>query len=207
MKITEVSTQKNNPLKVNIYVDGSYRFSLDGADAALRGIKEGRELSQKELENLAMDSQFTKARDAALGILSRKSISSGALADTLSQKGCDKAVVTEVITELESLGYIDDEAYGAMYLEYCLEKLWGKKKIRFEMKQKGLSDEIIENVLASYDDDALTELMAEYIRQRYAPLDDPRQRQRAVRHFAARGFEFSHINTAIALSLKESSDE
>ena len=60
MKITEVSEQKNNPLRVNVFIDGAYSFSFDAAEAVLKGLKEGRELSEKEIKNLLMDSEFSK---------------------------------------------------------------------------------------------------------------------------------------------------
>lgn len=209
LKITEVSPQKNNSLKVNVFVDGEYRFSLDGADAALRGIKPGKELSEKDIANLMMDSRFTKARDTALNILSRKTITSHDLCVKLGEKGYEDIVIGEVIKELESLGYIDDESYASMYLEYCLEKIWGKKKITYEMKQKGISDEIIESVLGAYEDDAALEQMTEVIKQKYMydELSDPKTKAKITRYFASRGFDFSQINTAINIVAKENSDE
>ncbi len=209
LKITQVTPQKNNSLKVNVFVDGEYKFSLDGADAALRGIKSGKELSQNDITNLLMDSQFTKARDTALGILSRKNITSHDLGQKLLEKGYEDIVIGEVIKELESLGYIDDESYASMYLEYCLEKMWGKKKIIYEMKQKGISDEIIESVLGAYEDEAALEQMKDIIKQKYMHLclSDPRTKAKITRYFASRGFDFSQINTAINIVAKENTDE
>lgn len=209
LKITEVSPQKNNGLKVNVFVDGKYSFSLDGADAALRGIKPGKELTEKDIENLLMDSQFAKARDKALNILSRKSITSHDLGAKLAEKGYEDIVICEVIKDLESLGYIDDESYASMYLEYCLEKMWGKKKITYEMKQKGISDEIIEMVLGAYEDETALEQMTEVIKQKYMHLclSDPKTKAKISRYFASRGFDFSQINTAINIVAKENSDE
>ena len=199
MKITQVSPQKSNNLRVNVFVDGVYSFSLDAADAALKGIKPGKELSEKNIKNLVMDSEFTKARDAALGILSRKAISSKALGDKLLEKGYNSLVVAEAINELSDLGYIDDENYALMFLEYCLEKMWGKKKIRYEMKIKGLDDEIIEDVLSSYEDDSQIEAMVELIKTKYSGLDlsDVKNKAKIIRFFASRGFDFSKIDIAI----------
>lgn len=199
MKITQVSPQKSNNLRVNVFVDGVYSFSLDAADAALKGIKPGKELSEKNIKNLVMDSEFTKARDAALGILSRKAISSKALGDKLLEKGYNSLVVAEAINELSDLGYIDDENYARMFLEYCLEKMWGKKKIRYEMKIKGLDDEIIEDVLSSYEDDSQIEAMVELIKTKYSGLDlsDVKNKAKIIRFFASRGFDFSKIDIAI----------
>lgn len=208
MKITKVSPQKNNNSRVNVFVDDIYRFSLDGAEAILKGIKEGKEVSSKDIENLIMDSEYSKARDTAFNILSRKSITSASLTDSLIQKGYDSVVAYEVIRELTELGYIDDESYGIMFLEYCHEKMWGKKKIRYEMKQKGLSDDIIENILQSYNEDDYLADMADLIISKYSARDlgDMKTKAKITRFFASRGFDFSKIDSAINLA-KEISGE
>lgn len=209
MKVTEVAVQKNNPQRVNVFVDGSYCFSLDEAEAVLKGIKQGRELSEKDIKNLLMDSEFGKARDVALGVLSRKSVTSSDLLAKLKEKGYADIIADEVINELTSLGYIDDESYAVMYLEYCREKMWGKKKIRFEMKQKGLSAEIIENILMDYEDDDAIYEMAELISHKYPDADfsDMKTKAKVTRYFASRGFDFSQIDAAIKIFKENLSDE
>lgn len=208
MKITEISPQKNNSLRVNVFVDGTYRFSLDAAEAVLKGIKTGKELSDKDIKNLLMDSDYSKARDTALNILSRKSITSHLLKDAIIQKGYADIIADEVIRELTELGYVDDENYAHMYLEYCREKMWGKKKIRYEMKQKGLSDENIETVLQTYNEDDIISDMAEIIVSKYSACDlgDIKTKAKITRYFASRGFDFSKIDSAINLA-KEISGE
>ena len=208
MKVTDVSQQKNNSQRVNVFVDGSYSFSLDEAEAVLKGIKPGKELSEKDIRNLLMDSEFGKARDYALGVLSRKMITSSDLLGKLKEKGYAEIIAVEVIEELTSLGYIDDESYAATYLEYCREKMWGKKKIRFEMKQKGLGDELIENALMSYDEGDLISEMAELIKQKYPhdDLSDMKTKAKITRYFASRGFDFSQIDASIRF-VRETEDE
>lgn len=209
MKVTDVSPQKNNSMRVSVFVDGEYRFSLDTAEAVLKGIKVGKELSSKDIKNLLMDSEFSKARDYALNILSIKSISSSELLEKIMKKGYDEIIGCEVINELTDLGYIDDEAYANLFLEYCTEKIWGKKKIRFEMKQKGLSDEIIENVLLGFSDDDQLENMVEIINSKYGHEDisDIKIKNRIISYFVSRGFDFSKADAAIKLASEEISDE
>ncbi|MBR3933839.1 MAG: regulatory protein RecX [Clostridia bacterium] len=205
MKVTDVSPQKNNSLRVSVFVDGEYSFSLDAAEAVLKGIKTGKELSAKDIKNLLMDCEFSKARDYALGVLSHKAITSHLLMQKLLEKGYDQIIAVEVINELTDLGYIDDFSYATMFLEYCMEKVWGKKKIRFEMKNKGLSDEIIEDVIETIDDDMFFEPMKEIIISKYGcdDLTDIKTKNKITRYFASRGFDFSQINFVI----KEISDE
>ncbi len=209
VKITDIEVQKKNEMRVSVFVDGEYKFSLDAADAALRGIKIGRELSQKEIDNLIMDAEFTKARDYAMNVLSRKAISSKALGDKLAEKGYAPIVIPEVIRELEELGYIDDMEYARLYMEMCREKLWGSRKIAFEMTKKGIPKDIADELLEEYSDTEQTDAMAELICTKYANEDihDMKTRAKITRYFASRGFDFSKIDAVVRMAAEELDNE
>ena len=66
MKITSITAQKRNKNRVNISVDGEYKFSLDTYQIVDLGIKVGRQYSQTELILLEQESQFGKVYGRAL---------------------------------------------------------------------------------------------------------------------------------------------
>lgn len=200
MKITEVTPQKNNPQRVSVYLDGEYVLSLDDVDALVLGIKPGREIDEAELTNLLFESQFGKAKAKALDILSRKSISSRCLCDELAKKGYDSIVIREVIGELEELGYIDDYSYTLMFLEHAAEKMWGKRKIVYELTNKGVDMNTIEDAMSEFELPGAREV-ADAIRTRYAgeDLGDFKVKQRIMRFFASRGFEISAVEDALRI--------
>jgi len=201
MKITEVTPQKNNPSRVNVFADGEYVFSLDDVDALVLGIKPGREITQADLKNCLFESQFGKAKAKAMDILSRKSVSSAMLCAELQKKDYDPAVISEVIREFEELGYIDDFNFAMLYLEYASSKLWGEKKIRYELSQKGVSNHITEDALSSFSLPGAAEV-AQCIKQKYPgeDLKDFKVKQKIMRFFASRGFEFSLVEEAIRVA-------
>lgn len=207
MKITEVVPQKNTKHRVSVFVDNKYAFSLDETDAVFMKIKPGREITQSEIQNCIMEGNFTKARDCALGILSSKPITEKLLCDKLSEKGYDEAVVTEVVRELSELGYVNDYDYAALFLEHCVSKMWGRSKIKYEMKQKGIDDRIVEEILDNFDDADLTDDMTDAIISKYGSddLTDIKTKARVTRYFASRGFGFSEIDAALrrAIALTE----
>ncbi len=204
MKITEVTRQKNNPSRVSIFSDGEYLLSLDEVDAVTLGIKPGVEIDEKKLNNLLFESQFGKAKAKAIEIISAKSVSSHMLSDLLKKKGYDEIVVNEVIEEFTSLGYIDDENFARLYVEYAIEKLWGEKKIVYELGLKGVDKNIIEDILSEFTlPDECT--LAEYLSQKYKGEDftDPKVKARALRHLASRGFDFSVAISAVEKQKKD----
>ena len=203
MKITEVSLQKNNKDRANIYLDGEYVLSLDCVDVVALGIKPGREIDEKELRDLIMESQLGKARAKAMDIISRKSITSLCLKQELLKKGYDEIVVDVLVGELVELGIIDDYAYTLLFVEMCGEKLWGRKKAEYELRQKGIDASMLEDALCEISLPAEEEICSA-IAERYRGEDfaDMKTKQRVVRFFASRGFDFSVIERGINLYLK-----
>lgn len=59
MKITSISVQAKNPDRVNVSVDGRYRFSLDIFQVGDR-VKVGKEYGEDELAELETESLFGK---------------------------------------------------------------------------------------------------------------------------------------------------
>lgn len=206
MKITEVSPQKNNPQRVNVYADGEYVFSLDDVDALVMGIKPGKEITARDVENCLFESQFGKAKAKALELLSHKALTVKMLQDELGKKGYDEVVIEQVVSEFQELGYIDDMNFAMLYLEYAASKLWGEKKIRYELSQKGVDANVIEDALSSFELPGAKEV-AELIKQKYSgeDLTDFKVKQKIMRFFASRGFDFSLVEEA--LKRTDSSDE
>src|SRR3989344_3448166 len=60
MKITSIAIQAKNKNRVNVSVDGKYRFSLDVFQVGDLGLKTGKEYTEEELDALETESQFGK---------------------------------------------------------------------------------------------------------------------------------------------------
>ena len=60
MKISAISAQLKNRDRVNVSVDGKYRFSLDLYQVVQRGLRVGNEYSEAELLELEQESIFGK---------------------------------------------------------------------------------------------------------------------------------------------------
>ena len=66
MKITDITVQAKNTNRVNISVDGKYRFSLDVFQLGELGIKKGKDYDEAELLEIENESQFGKLYARAL---------------------------------------------------------------------------------------------------------------------------------------------
>src|ERR1035437_7486936 len=86
MKITAISSQIRDKNRVNISVDGKYRFSLDMYQLIDLGIKVGREYEESELISLEQESQFGKVYGRSLEYCLMRPHSSREVRDYLYRK-------------------------------------------------------------------------------------------------------------------------
>ena len=90
MKITDIKQAVRNPDRVNVSVDGKYRFSLDIYQVSELGVKIGREYSEEELASLETESQFGKLYARALEYTLLRPHSSREVRDYLYRKTLSK---------------------------------------------------------------------------------------------------------------------
>jgi regulatory protein len=101
---------------------------------------------------------------------------------------------------VREIGYQNDEKYAEKYAAVLVEsKHCGIRKARWEMKQKGLPDDIIEAALEKYNDDEIIEIITKIIERKYADnLDDRAGIKKTTDALMRRGYDYSDIKTAIA---------
>jgi len=207
MKITAVTAQQKDKNRLNVMVDGKYRFSLDIFQYADLGIKIGKDYSEEELHALETESQFGKVYARALEYCLMRPHSSREVKDYLYRKTRDtrtktgemkKGVATEitqrVFDRLVEKGYIDDEKFTRYWVENrSLTKGASRRKLQAELQAKGVDRAIIERQLAESvrtDDDELAKVIAKK-RNRYA--DD----QKFMQYLARQGFSYDDIKRAL----------
>lgn len=208
MKITDVAPQKRNKNRVSVYVDGEYSFSLDSADALRLGVKIDAEISEKDIEIYNLESNLSKAKEKAFDIVSRKAVTEKELVQKLLDKGYDKIICDIVLETMLEYNYINDYDFCISFFDYAVAKGWGMMKIRNELKRKGVSDDVLAEALDEFEDSP-EQRIYEILERRYDAdeLKDFKEKQRAVRFFASRGFGFDSINGAISRFISENNED
>lgn len=200
MEITGITPQKHSKHRVSVYVDHTYAFSLDEVDLVRLGLKTGRQMTEQDIAACNVESNFSKAKAKALDALSHRAMSTKELRDKLLEKGFDDSIADMTVDDLTDLGYLDDTAFAALYAEQAMDgKGWGKRKVKYELLQKGVDGAVINEVLEAFDAPPY-ERMAELLQMKYGSLDvsDRKQKERATRFLASRGYDFSDIGEALA---------
>lgn len=208
MKITAISAQQRNPDRVNISVDGKYRFSLDIFQVTELGIKIGREFTEEELVEMEQESQFGKLYGRALEYTLMRPHSAKEIRDYLWRKtrttrdkegrekpGVSQAIADRVFARLTEKGYIDDAKFAAYWVENrSLNKGASRRKLQMELRSKGVETSLIDEALQSTERDELDDLR-KVVAKKHARYPD---QQKLMAYLAGQGFSYDDIKTVLS---------
>lgn len=213
MKITALTSQQKDPNRINVMVDGVYRFSLDISQIVSLGVKVGREYSEKELSEIEGESQFGKLYARALEYCLMRPHSEREVRDYLWRKtratkyksrktgeikereGYAVELVERVFGKLVEKSYVNDESFARFWVENRNQtKGASRRKLEAELRAKGVSQEIIARELSATDrndDDELQKVIAKK-RNRY------QDEQKLMQYLARQGFGYDDIKRALS---------
>lgn len=137
------------------------------------------------------------ALDQAVRLLSGRAHGRAELESKLKKKGFDPESIASVMERLEQLRLLDDRAFaGSCMASQARRRPEGKFKTRARLKQKGLSDEIIEETIAGYDQ---TELCRNAAERKLRTLSGPPEtiRKKLFTFLRNRGFDWSTIKETV----------
>lgn len=212
MKITDLSLQAKNKDRVNVSVDGVYRFSLDVFQVSELGLKLGKEYSERELNKLETESQFGKLYGRALEYTMLRPHSAKEVKDYLWRKtrstkyksktgelkeraGVAQEVADRVFERLLEKKYVDDEKFTRFWVENRNQtKGTSRRKLINELRVKGIDQAIIEKYLSESVRNDIDELQKVIAKKRRQYPDD----QKFMQYLARQGFSYDDIKSALA---------
>lgn len=126
----------------------------------------------------------------------------GDIRKKLREWGIASSDTDAIISRLKQERYLDNERYARAY---CRDKLrfngWGRIKIAFMLKGKGIEQEFIDAALAQIDEEQYVNILNEALEAKARSLKDkePQQARASLLRFAAsRGFESNLIFPAVS---------
>lgn len=207
MKITSISVQVRDKDRVNVSVDGKYRFSLDILQLGSLGLKVGNEYTEDEITKLEEESRFGKLYTRALEYALMRPRSLREVTDYLYRKtrdthsktgelrkGASKELTERVFQRLVEKGYVDDEKFARFWIENRnLRKGTSKRKLSAELAAKGVERSIVDQLLVESertDDDEIKKIIAKK-KSRYP------EETKLIAYLARQGFNYDDIKTAL----------
>lgn len=211
-RVTDIKEAVRDKNRVNIYIDDKFYCSLDISQVVDFGIKIGRSFSEREMADLKRASNFGKFYARALEYVLMRPHSIKEIRDylkrkTLSKKvrvknrktgeyqtkvreGYDASLIPLVLDRLDQHGHLDDRRFAELWVENRdTKKGISIKKLRSELAQKGISQQIIEEVLQDSARDEREELR-KIIARKANRYDD---QQKLIQYLVRQGFNYSDV--------------
>lgn len=212
MRITALSAQIRNPDRVNVSIDGKYRFSLDISQITDLGVKVGREVDEAELAELEQEGLFGKlyARTLEYSLMRPRSVrevrdylyrktlttkyKSRHTGEIKEREGYAPTLTERVLDRLIDKGYVDDEKFAAWWVDNRNQtKGSSLRKLRNELATKGVPAQIIDATLDQSERSDESELAKIIAKKRHRYPDE----QKFMQYLARQGFSYDDIKSAL----------
>ncbi len=147
MKITGILKDKHVKGRFNVRFDG-LEGTLPISDETIveNGLKVGLEIDRERLDEILKEDEKRRAISASFNLLSFSQRSRKELAGRLKLKSFSPQAVSHALDRLAELGYLNDNVFSRNLLNLRRSQGKGSELIKFEMKRKGISNEVINEV-------------------------------------------------------------
>ena len=143
---------KGNMIRVELDDDEILQLSVD--DYYELGCFKGMEVDDELLKELRSRADLTRIFQRALHKLSAKDRTTYEMRQWLIKDvKADSDIIETVIDKLMRLGYLDDERYVQSAISSLKASYKGEGKIIYTLKQNGLDEKLIKEVLSTYHDE------------------------------------------------------
>lgn len=204
--ITEISVQKKNKNRCNIYIDNVFAFGVSNEIIYKENLKVGMIVDEEKLKKIAYEENLINCKETALKIIERSYKTKKEMIKRLLEKGYALEEVNETLKFLEEYNFINDESYTKAFIN-DRTKTQGKQKIKYALKNKGVSDEIIEEELSKLDMEKEKENANILALKKYNILikresDKYKLKEKIIRFLISRGYNYEVAKDAVNEILK-----
>lgn len=204
-KITAIEAQKRNSERVNIFLNGEFAFGLNELDAAR--LQVGQVLSDADIQRLKANDAATEAFNRAVRFLAPRPRSSTEIRRHLRQKDIEDSLIDEALERLERLNYVNDLEFAQFWVRNRNQfKPRGARALRYELREKGIDNSIIDEVLSELDPLSLARSAAESKMRSLRGKDEQTVRNKLGGYLTRRGFDYETVRTVIDEVLDEAND-
>jgi regulatory protein len=191
-KITAIQVQRNNPNRVNVYLNGEFAFGLARIVAAW--LQVGQILDEGKIAELQAEDSRERAMQQALLFLSYRARSENEIRKNLSKHEIPDAVIEETLERLRREGFADDKKFASAWVENrSTFRPRGRRALALELRQKGIDDYTIESALEGIDDEALAYEAGQKKARKLKVQEWTEFRKKMSEFLARRGFSYSVI--------------
>ena len=163
-------------------------------------------IDEEKLKKIAYEENLINCKETALKIIERSYKTKKEMTKRLIEKGYALEEINETLKFLEEYNFINDESYAKAFIN-DRTKTQGKQKIKYALKNKGVSDEIIEEELSKLDMEKEKENANILALKKYNVLikrenDKYKLKEKIIRFLISRGYNYEVAKDAVNEILK-----
>lgn len=204
MQITKLEAGKKNPQKINVYIDDKFAFNIDALEIANAKLLVGKELTKDNVRNFKSISSTAKLYEYCLKLISRRPRSESEVRFKIYyiskkwSKEYSEETIESIIDKLKKHSYLNDEIFAQWWIENRTQfRPKGKYALKQELKQKGVSNEIIDQALDDfYPSENEEDMIYKLASKKYKLLEkeeENKRRQKTLAYLLRKGFDYDKI--------------
>jgi len=201
MVVTQITELSKSRCKV--YIDREFAFVLYKGELRLYKVAEGKEISQKDYEELIKVVLPRRAKLRAMNLLQKRAYTEKQLRDKLEEGCYPEKILEEAIAYVKSYRYVDDVQYAVDYIS-CYEERKSAKMLEMQLLSKGVSKENIREAFARWreqggiqDEESMIRELLE--KKHYDAECDIKEKNRIYGFLLRKGFSPDKIQEAMKL--------
>ncbi len=140
------------------------------------------------------------ALERAVSLLSVRERTEGELRAALERSAYPDFAVDRALSRLAEAGYLNDADFAARFASSRSARGLGERRIRMELRRRGVASEEIDGAMDALDGDARRDaaLLAARKAARGRDLESPDDRRKLLAALARRGFDYTLAKEALA---------
>lgn len=201
--ITALKQQKNNPDRINVYIDDQFAFGVSRFVGAW--LRTGQVIEESRIEQLLNKDTYEQTLQKVLKFIAYQSRTETEVRKKMAKLGCKEELIENIIHDLKEKNYINDADFAKEWIATrTRSKPRSYRYFAHELKRKGITEEYISLALQNAPDesDMALQLGKKYLK-RYANLNHDEFKKKMYGVLARRAFPYEIIKTTIEKLINE----
>jgi len=155
--------------------------------------KSGMPFEPDKHRNLMENRSYHFAMEKAAACLASRARTEKELVDALRKNAYPEHAIAKVMAYLTEAGYMNDMAFAQQWASSRVHKGLGSRRIRQELRQKGISQADIDEAVSDLDEEELLSAAIKIAEKaaKGKDLASPSDRQKVLAALARRGYDYS----------------
>lgn len=191
-KITRIEQQKKKKNRVNIYIDGEFSLGLYKDTVTKFHLYENKEIAPSEISLIKEFEVIADAKEKVRNYISYRERSKKEIKDYLTNKGVQEKVAKKLIADFGKANLVDDNRFATAWIkDRNKNNPKGNFALKMELKNKGIEESEIENLLQSVDEKENARKALEKAVKKYG--NNKAAKEKIFQYLERRGFKIQNI--------------